>query len=183
MKLRSRIVAVTALAAACVVVAFLVRCAPAQEGTENTPSTDSRPVSAPGGMHSMSWIEEHVYGNRNVNLVRKGDIDEDACLVIGAVCDRPDPDDEDAVFAITVTSDTTVPYVTGTDPLEASFRLWAAGLNAEPYFTSYSRPRDLKPGDPNPEVTATGTSVPAGTAVRVGTTVEVSYSGPTDAYS
>lgn len=183
MKHKSHIAAITALAAAFVAVALLASCTPAQDGTEGTPSTDSRPVTAPGGAHSMSWIEEHVYGDRNVNLIREGDIDEDACLVIGAVCDRPDLDDEDAVFTITVTSDTTVPYVTGTDPLEASFRLWAAGLDAEPYFTSYSRPRDLKPGDPNPEVTATGTSVPAGTAVRVGTTVEVSYSGPTDAYS
>lgn len=123
-------------------------------------------------------------GAANVMVTREGDVDDEHCLIVSSLSDgdprMPDSLYENATVHLVVTSDTEVPSVYDTTPIDATNALREAGLVADPSYRSFSG-TEGKPMINQPRVTSMSES--PGKTVRVGTVVKLGFNASVEGYS
>lgn len=188
MKRISTICPISMVALVALLTLLLGACSP--PASSSAPQSTTYPIaSISAGTWTLEELEKSYRdsGASDVVFVRNGEVDEEHVIVISAASNKKQTQSstkshEGATITVTVTSDTVVPDVIGKDPLQASTDLMSVGFEVEPYLTSYHAPTHAT--DENPATTVvSATSLPAGETARVGTKIEVIYTGSLEGYS
>ena len=123
--------------------------------------------------HSEREVRELLddAGFSNVEAAYRGDVDAHANRVILTQPASSAWALPDELVTITVTSDVTVPSVAGMTPVDASSKLYLAGLTPNPHVTEWEYGNEGTP-------VAIGTDPPCGETVRVGDEVKIVFDRP-----
>lgn len=140
-------------------------------------------IPASAGMTPMSLAElKETYrglGAKHLHILEPVGVDRENCCAQYAFTDAIEGNPWDGNVFVVVTSKVRMPNVIGMSPTEATAALQENGLTASPSLTQHA----VDPESNADEPAVVSASVQAGSLVKVGTVVELEYSGSLEGYS